>query len=147
MTLYWRWLTSDTNLSCKRIETSRPPAVYRRWSDCMAPFVVNVEMAWTFVITVPILAVVSLDYLLTIPMYHARKTRSHYASRAMKTYLVCVTQTFTEKKRNSSFLEKIPKRWIKRNKGGYSQITHYVCDWMWRYRHSHGGAIKVDTGT
>ena len=48
-------------------------------------FVVNVEMAWTFAITVPILAVVVFrDYLLddsdVSPVQG--KTRSHYAPRA-----------------------------------------------------------------
>ena len=47
-------------------------------------FVVNVEMAWTFVITVPILAIVVFGIIYwTIPMYRrAREIRSHYASRA-----------------------------------------------------------------
>lgn len=118
-------------------------------------FVVNVEMAWTFVITVPILAVVVFGIIYwTIPMYRRVQDRLDRIMRLVHENLlgVRVIRAFNrEEKEIQSFREDTEtlnqaQQKVSGLSGAMNPITFVVVN-VALIVILYGGAIKVDTGT
>lgn len=118
-------------------------------------FVVNVEMAWTFVITVPILAVVVFGIIYwTIPMYRRVQERLDKIMRLVHENLLGVRvirafnreekeiQTFRE---NTEALNQSQQK-VSGLSGSMNPITFVIVN-VALIVILYGGAIKVDTGT
>ncbi len=118
-------------------------------------FVVNVEMAWTFVITVPILAVVVFGIIYwTIPMYRRVQDRLDRIMRLVHENLlgVRVIRAFNrEEKEIQSFREDTEtlnqaQQKVSGLSGAMNPITFVIVN-VALIVILYGGAIKVDTGT
>ena len=118
-------------------------------------FVVNVEMAWTFVITVPILAVVVFGIIYwTIPMYRRVQGQLDRIMRLVHENLLGVRvirafnreekeiQTFRE---NTEALNQSQQK-VSGLSGAMNPITFVIVN-VALIVILYGGAIKVDTGT
>ena len=118
-------------------------------------FVVNVEMAWTFVITVPILAVVVFGIIYwTIPMYRRVQGQLDRIMRLVHENLLGVRvirafnreekeiQTFRE---NTEALNQAQQK-VSGLSGAMNPITFVIVN-VALIVILYGGAIKVDTGT
>ena len=118
-------------------------------------FVVNVEMAWTFVITVPILAVVVFGMIYwTIPMYRRVQGQLDRIMRIVHENLLGVRvirafnreekeiQTFRE---NTEALNQSQQK-VSGLSGAMNPITFVIVN-VALIVILYGGAIKVDTGT
>ena len=118
-------------------------------------FVVNVEMAWTFVITVPILAVVVFGIIYwTIPMYRRVQGQLDRIMRIVHENLLGVRvirafnreekeiQTFRE---NTEALNQAQQK-VSGLSGAMNPITFVIVN-VALIIILYGGAIKVDTGT
>ena len=118
-------------------------------------FVVNVEMAWTFVITVPILAVVVFGMIYwTIPMYRRVQGQLDRIMRLVHENLLGVRvirafnreekeiQTFRE---NTEALNQSQQK-VSGLSGAMNPITFVIVN-VALIVILYGGAIKVDTGT
>ena len=118
-------------------------------------FVVNVEMAWTFVITVPILAVVVFGIIYwTIPMYRRVQGQLDRIMRIVHENLLGVRvirafnreekeiQTFRE---NTEALNQSQQK-VSGLSGAMNPITFVIVN-VALIVILYGGAIKVDTGT
>ena len=118
-------------------------------------FVVNVEMAWTFVITVPILAVVVFGIIYwTIPMYRRVQGQLDRIMRIVHENLLGVRvirafnreekeiQTFRE---NTEALNQAQQK-VSGLSGAMNPITFVIVN-VALIVILYGGAIKVDTGT
>ena len=118
-------------------------------------FVVNVEMAWIFVITVPILAVVVFGIIYwTIPMYRRVQDRLDRIMRLVHENLlgVRVIRAFNrEEKEIQSFREDTEtlnqaQQKVSGLSGAMNPITFVIVN-VALIVILYGGAIKVDTGT
>ena len=118
-------------------------------------FVVNVEMAWTFVITVPILAVVVFGIIYwTIPMYRRVQGKLDRIMRLVHENLlgVRVIRAFNrEEKEIQSFREDTEtlnqaQQKVSGLSGAMNPITFVIVN-VALIVILYGGAIKVDTGT
>ena len=118
-------------------------------------FVVNVEMAWTFVITVPILAVVVFGIIYwTIPMYRRVQERLDRIMRLVHENLlgVRVIRAFNrEEKEIHTFREDTEtlnqaQQKVSGLSGAMNPITFVIVN-VALIVILYGGAIKVDTGT
>ena len=118
-------------------------------------FVVNVEMAWTFVITVPILAVVVFGIIYwTIPMYRRVQDRLDRIMRLVHENLlgVRVIRAFNrEEKEIHTFREDTEtlnqaQQKVSGLSGAMNPITFVIVN-VALIVILYGGAIKVDTGT
>lgn len=118
-------------------------------------FVVNVEMAWTFVITVPILAVVVFGIIYwTIPMYRRVQGQLDRIMRLVHENLlgVRVIRAFNrEEKEIQTFRENTEALNHEQQKvsglsGAMNPITFVIVN-VALIVILYGGAIKVDTGT
>ena len=151
-------LTSDINLVQNGLNIAlrlllRSPFIVG--GAIVMAFVVNVEMAWTFVITVPILAVVVFGIIYwTIPMYRRVQDRLDRIMRLVHENLlgVRVIRAFNrEEKEIQSFREDTEtlnqaQQKVSGLSGAMNPITFVIVN-VALIVILYGGAIKVDTGT
>ena len=151
-------LTSDINLVQSGLNIAlrlllRSPFIVG--GAIVMAFVVNVEMAWTFVITVPILAVVVFGIIYwTIPMYRRVQDRLDRIMRLVHENLlgVRVIRAFNrEQKEILSFREDTEalnqaQQKVSGLSGAMNPITFVIVN-VALIVILYGGAIKVDTGT
>ena len=151
-------LTSDINLVQSGLNIAlrlllRSPFIVG--GAIMMAFVVNVEMAWTFVVTVPILAVVVFGIIYwTIPMYRRVQDRLDRIMRLVHENLlgVRVIRAFNrEEKEIQSFREDTEtlnqaQQKVSGLSGAMNPITFVIVN-VALIVILYGGAIKVDTGT
>ena len=151
-------LTSDMNLVQSGLNIAlrlllRSPFIVG--GAIVMAFVVNVEMAWTFVITVPILAVVVFGIIYwTIPMYRRVQDRLDRIMRLVHENLlgVRVIRAFNrEEKEIQSFREDTEtlnqaQQKVSGLSGAMNPITFVIVN-VALIVILYGGAIKVDTGT
>lgn len=151
-------LTSDINLVQSGLNIAlrlllRSPFIVG--GAIVMAFVVNVEMAWTFVITVPILAVVVFGIIYwTIPMYRRVQDRLDRIMRLVHENLlgVRVIRAFNrEEKEIQSFREDTEtlnqaQQKVSGLSGAMNPITFVIVN-VALIVILYGGAIKVDTGT
>ena len=151
-------LTSDMNLVQSGLNIAlrlllRSPFIVA--GAIVMAFVVNVEMAWTFVITVPILAVVVFGIIYwTIPMYRRVQGQLDRIMRIVHENLLGVRvirafnreekeiQTFRE---NTETLNQAQQK-VSGLSGAMNPITFVIVN-VALIVILYGGAIKVDTGT
>lgn len=151
-------LTSDMNLVQSGLNIAlrlllRSPFIVG--GAIVMAFVVNVEMAWTFVITVPILAVVVFGIIYwTIPMYRRVQGKLDRIMRIVHENLLGVRvirafnredkeiQTFRE---NTEALNQAQQK-VSGLSGAMNPITFVIVN-VALIVILYGGAIKVDTGT
>ena len=151
-------LTSDMNLVQSGLNIAlrlllRSPFIVA--GAIVMAFVVNVEMAWTFVITVPILAVVVFGIIYwTIPMYRRVQGQLDRIMRIVHENLLGVRvirafnseekeiQTFRE---NTETLNQAQQK-VSGLSGAMNPITFVIVN-VALIIILYGGAIKVDTGT
>ena len=151
-------LTSDMNLVQSGLNIAlrlllRSPFIVG--GAIVMAFVVNVEMAWTFVITVPILAVVVFGIIYwTIPMYRRVQGKLDRIMRLVHENLLGVRvirafnreekeiQTFRE---NTEELNQAQQK-VSGLSGAMNPITFVIVN-VALIVILYGGAIKVDTGT
>ena len=151
-------LTSDMNLVQSGLNIAlrlllRSPFIVA--GAIVMAFVVNVEMAWTFAITVPILAVVVFGIIYwTIPMYRRVQGQLDRIMRIVHENLLGVRvirafnreekeiQTFRE---NTEALNQAQQK-VSGLSGAMNPITFVIVN-MALIVILYGGAIKVDTGT
>ena len=151
-------LTSDMNLVQSGINIAlrlllRSPFIVG--GAIVMAFVVNVEMAWTFVITVPILAAVVFGIIYwTIPMYRRVQGKLDRIMRLVHENLLGVRvirafnreekeiQTFRE---NTEALNQAQQK-VSGLSGAMNPITFVIVN-VALIVILYGGAIKVDTGT
>ena len=151
-------LTSDINLVQNGLNIAlrlllRSPFIVA--GAIVMAFVVNVEMAWTFVITVPILAVVVFGIIYwTIPMYRRVQERLDRIMRLVHENLlgVRVIRAFNrEEKEIHTFREDTEtlnqaQQKVSGLSGAMNPITFVIVN-VALIVILYGGAIKVDTGT
>ena len=151
-------LTSDMNLVQSGLNIAlrlllRSPFIVG--GAIVMAFVVNVEMAWTFVITVPILAVVVCGIIYwTIPMYRRVQGKLDRIMRLVHENLlgVRVIRAFNrEEKEIQSFREDTEtlnqaQQKVSGLSGAMNPITFVIVN-VALIVILYGGAIKVDTGT
>ena len=151
-------LTSDINLVQNGLNIAlrlllRSPFIVG--GAIVMAFVVNVEMAWTFVITVPILAVVVFGIIYwTIPMYRRVQGQLDRIMRLVHENLlgVRVIRAFNrEEKEIQSFREDTEalnqaQQKVSGLSGAMNPITFVIVN-VALIVILYGGAIKVDTGT
>ena len=151
-------LTSDINLVQNGLNIAlrlllRSPFIVG--GAIVMAFVVNVEMAWTFVITVPILAVVVFGIIYwTIPMYRSVQDRLDRIMRLVHENLlgVRVIRAFNrEEKEIHTFREDTEtlnqaQQKVSGLSGAMNPITFVIVN-VALIVILYGGAIKVDTGT
>lgn len=151
-------LTSDINLVQNGLNIAlrlllRSPFIVG--GAIVMAFVVNVEMAWTFVITVPILAVVVFGIIYwTIPMYRRVQDRLDRIMRLVHENLlgVRVIRAFNrEEKEIQSFREDTEtlnqaQQKVSGLSGAMNPITFVIVN-VALIIILYSGAIKVDTGT
>ena len=151
-------LTSDINLVQNGLNIAlrlllRSPFIVG--GAIVMAFVVNVEMAWIFVITVPILAVVVFGIIYwTIPMYRRVQDRLDRIMRLVHENLlgVRVIRAFNrEEKEIQSFREDTEalnqaQQKVSGLSGAMNPITFVIVN-VALIVILYGGAIKVDTGT
>lgn len=151
-------LTSDMNLVQNGLNIAlrlllRSPFIVG--GAIVMAFVVNVEMAWTFAITVPILAVVVFGIIYwTIPMYRRVKGKLDRIMRLVHENLlgVRVIRAFNhEEKEIQSFREDTEalnqaQQKVSGLSGAMNPITFVIVN-VALIVILYGGAIKVDTGT
>ena len=151
-------LTSDINLVQSGLNIAlrlllRSPFIVG--GAIVMAFVVNVEMAWTFVITVPILAVVVFGIIYwTIPMYRRVQDRLDWIMRLVHENLlgVRVIRAFNrEEKEIQSFREDTEtlnqaQQKVSGLSGAMNPITFVIVN-VALIVILYGGTIKVDTGT
>ncbi len=151
-------LTSDINLVQSGLNIAlrlllRSPFIVG--GAIVMAFVVNVQMAWTFVITVPILAVVVFGIIYwTIPMYRRVQDRLDRIMRLVHENLlgVRVIRAFNrEEKEIQSFREDTEtlnqaQQKVSGLSGAMNPITFVIVN-VALIVILYGGAIKVDTGT
>ena len=151
-------LTSDINLVQSGLNIAlrlllRSPFIVG--GAIVMAFVVNVEMAWTFVITVPILAVVVFGIIYwTIPMYRRVQDRLDRIMRLVHENLlgVRVIRAFNrEEKEIHTFREDTEtlnqaQQKVSGLSGDMNPITFVIVN-VALIVILYGGAIKVDTGT
>ena len=151
-------LTSDINLVQSGLNIAlrlllRSPFIVG--GAIVMAFVVNVEMAWIFVITVPILAVVVFGIIYwTIPMYRRVQDRLDRIMRLVHENLlgVRVIRAFNrEEKEIQSFREDTEalnqaQQKVSGLSGAMNPITFVIVN-VALIVILYGGAIKVDTGT
>ena len=151
-------LTSDMNLVQSGLNIAlrlllRSPFIVG--GAIVMAFVVNVEMAWTFVITVPILAVVVFGMIYwTIPMYRRVQGQLDRIMRIVHENLlgVRVIRAFNrEEKEIQTFRENTEALNHEQQKvsglsGAMNPITFVIVN-VALIVILYGGAIKVDTGT
>ena len=151
-------LTSDMNLVQNGLNIAlrlllRSPFIVG--GAIVMAFVVNVEMAWTFAITVPILAVVVFGIIYwTIPMYRRVQGKLDRIMRLVHENLlgVRVIRAFNrEEKEIQSFREDTEALNQEQQKvsglsGAMNPITFVIVN-VALIVILYGGAIKVDTGT
>ena len=150
-------LTSDINLVQSGVNIAlrlllRSPFIVG--GAIVMAFVVNVEMAWTFVITVPILAVVVFGIIYwTIPMYRRVQDRLDRIMRLVHENLlgVRVIRAFNrEEKEIHTFREDTEtlnqaQQKVSGLSGAMNPITFVIVN-VALIVILYGGAIKVDTG-
>ena len=151
-------LTSDINLVQSGLNIAlrlllRSPFIVG--GAIVMAFVVNVEMAWTFVITVPILAIVVFGIIYwTIPMYRRVQGKLDRIMRRVHENLlgVRVIRAFNrEEKEIQSFREDTEalnqaQQKVSGLSGAMNPITFVIVN-VALIVILYGGAIKVDTGT
>lgn len=151
-------LTSDINLVQSGLNIAlrlllRSPFIVG--GAIVMAFVVNVEMAWTFVITVPILAIVVFGIIYwTIPMYRRVQGKLDRIMRLVHENLlgVRVIRAFNrEEKEIQSFREDTEtlnqaQQKVSGLSGALNPITFVIVN-VALIVILYGGAIKVDTGT
>lgn len=151
-------LTSDMNLVQSGLNIAlrlllRSPFVVV--GAIIMAFVVNVQMAWTFAITVPILAVIVFGIIYwTIPMYRRVQERLDKIMRLVHENLlgVRVIRAFNrEEKEIHTFREKTEalnqaQQKVSGLSGAMNPITFVIVN-VALIVILYGGAIKVDTGT
>ena len=151
-------LTSDINLVQNGLNIAlrlllRSPFIVG--GAIVMAFVVNVEMAWTFVITVPILALVVFGIIYwTIPMYRRVQDRLDRIMRLVHENLlgVRVIRAFNrEEKEIHTFREDTEtlnqaQQKVSGLSGAMNPITFVIVN-VALIVILYGGAIKVDTGT
>lgn len=151
-------LTSDMNLVQNGLNIAlrlllRSPFIVG--GAIVMAFVVNVEMAWTFAITVPILAVVVFGIIYwTIPMYRRVQGKLDRIMRLVHENLlgVRVIRAFNrEEKEIQSFREDTEalnqaQQKVSGLSGAMNPITFVIVN-VALIIILYGGAIKVDTGT
>lgn len=151
-------LTSDMNLVQNGLNIAlrlllRSPFIVG--GAIVMAFVVNVEMAWTFAITVPILAVVVFGMIYwTIPMYRRVQGQLDQIMRLVHENLlgVRVIRAFNrEEKEIQSFREDTEalnqsQQKVSGLSGAMNPITFVIVN-VALIIILYGGAIKVDTGT
>ena len=151
-------LTSDMNLVQNGLNIAlrlllRSPFIVG--GAIVMAFVVNVEMAWTFVITVPILAVVVFGIIYwTVPMYRRVQGQLDRIMRLVHENLlgVRVIRAFNrEEKEIHTFREDTEtlnqaQQKVSGLSGAMNPITFVIVN-MALIVILYGGAIKVDTGT
>lgn len=151
-------LTSDMNLVQNGLNIAlrlllRSPFIVG--GAIVMAFVVNVEMAWTFAITVPILAVVVFGIIYwTIPMYRRVQGKLDRIMRLVHENLlgVRVIRAFNrEEKEIQSFREDTEalnqaQQKVSGISGAMNPITFVIVN-VALIVILYGGAIKVDTGT
>jgi len=151
-------LTSDMNLVQNGVNIAlrlllRSPFIVG--GAIVMAFVVNVEMAWTFAITVPILAVVVFGIIYwTIPMYRRVQGQLDRIMRRVHENLlgVRVIRAFNrEEKEIQSFREDTEalnqaQQKVSGLSGAMNPITFVIVN-VALIVILYGGAIKVDTGT
>ena len=151
-------LTSDINLVQNGLNIAlrlllRSPFIVG--GAIVMAFVVNVEMAWTFAITVPILAVVVFGIIYwTIPMYRRVQGQLDRIMRSVHENLlgVRVIRAFNrEEKEIQSFREDTEalnqaQQKVSGLSGAMNPITFVIVN-VALIVILYGGAIKVDTGT
>ena len=151
-------LTSDINLVQNGLNIAlrlllRSPFIVG--GAIVMAFVVNVEMAWTFVITVPILAVVVFGIIYwTIPMYRRVQDRLDRIMRLVHENLlgVRVIRAFNrQEKEIHTFREDTEtlnqaQQKVSGLSGAMNPITFVIVN-VALIVILYGGAIKVDTGT
>ena len=151
-------LTSDMNLVQNGLNIAlrlllRSPFIVG--GAIVMAFVVNVEMAWTFAITVPILAVVVFGIIYwTIPMYRRVQGQLDRIMRLVHENLlgVRVIRAFNrEEKEIQSFREDTEalnqaQQKVSALSGAMNPITFVIVN-VALIVILYGGAIKVDTGT
>lgn len=151
-------LTSDMNLVQNGLNIAlrlllRSPFIVG--GAIVMAFVVNVEMAWTFAITVPILAVVVFGIIYwTIPMYRRVQGKLDRIMRLVHENLlgVRVIRAFNrEEKEIQSFREDTEalnqaQQKVSALSGAMNPITFVIVN-VALIVILYGGAIKVDTGT
>ena len=151
-------LTSDMNLVQNGLNIAlrlllRSPFIVG--GAIVMAFVVNVEMAWTFAITVPILAVVVFGIIYwTIPMYRRVQGQLDRIMRSVHENLlgVRVIRAFNrEEKEIQSFREDTEalnqaQQKVSALSGAMNPITFVIVN-VALIVILYGGAIKVDTGT
>ena len=151
-------LTSDMNLVQNGLNIAlrlllRSPFIVG--GAIVMAFVVNVEMAWTFAITVPILAVVVFGIIYwTIPMYRRVQGKLDRIMRLVHENLlgVRVIRAFNhEEKEIQSFREDTEalnqaQQKVSGLSGAMNPITFVIVN-VALIVILYGGAIKVDTGT
>lgn len=151
-------LTSDMNLVQNGLNIALRLLLRSPFIVCGAivmAFVVNVEMAWTFAITVPILAVVVFGIIYwTIPMYRRVQGQLDRIMRRVHENLlgVRVIRAFNrEEKEIQSFREDTEalnqaQQKVSGLSGAMNPITFVIVN-VALIVILYGGAIKVDTGT
>ena len=151
-------LTSDMNLVQNGLNIAlrlllRSPFIVG--GAIVMAFVVNVEMAWTFAITIPILAVVVFGIIYwTIPMYRRVQGKLDRIMRLVHENLlgVRVIRAFNrEEKEIQSFREDTEalnqaQQKVSGLSGAMNPITFVIVN-VALILILYGGAIKVDTGT
>ena len=151
-------LTSDMNLVQNGLNIAlrlllRSPFIVG--GAIVMAFIVNVEMAWTFAITVPILAVVVFGIIYwTIPMYRRVQGQLDRIMRLVHENLlgVRVVRAFNrEEKEIQSFREDTEalnqaQQKVSALSGAMNPITFVIVN-VALIVILYGGAIKVDTGT
>ena len=151
-------LTSDINLVQSGLNIAlrlllRSPFIVG--GAIVMAFVVNVEMAWTFVITVPILAIVVFGIIYwTIPMYRRVQGKLDRIMRLVHENLLGmrVIRAFNrEEKEIQSFREDTEtlnqaQQKVSGLSGAMNPITFVIVN-VALIVILYGGAIKVDTGT
>lgn len=151
-------LTSDMNLVQNGLNIAlrlllRSPFIVG--GAIVMAFVVNVEMAWTFAITVPVLAVVVFGIIYwTIPMYRRVQGKLDRIMRLVHENLlgVRVIRAFNrEEKEIQSFREDTEalnqaQQKVSALSGAMNPITFVIVN-VALIVILYGGAIKVDTGT
>ena len=151
-------LTSDMNLVQSGLNIAlrlllRSPFIVG--GAIVMAFVVNVEMAWTFVITVPILAVVVFGIIYwTIPMYRRVQGQLDRIMRLVHENLlgVRVIRAFNREEKeihtfreNTEALNQAQQK-VSGLSGAMNPITFVIVN-VALIVILYGGAIKVDTGT
>ena len=142
-------LTSDINLVQNGLNIAlrlllRSPFIVG--GAIVMAFVVNVEMAWTFVITVPILAVVVFGIIYwTIPMYRRVQDRLDRIMRLVHENLLGVRVIRAFNREEKETLNQAQQK-VSGLSGAMNPITFVIVN-VALIVILYGGAIKVDTGT